>query len=93
VEYYIGLKNRKNRTKFMITAIVMQRMLRYLADLYNNVRNEAVMKAVRNFTTIKIQFRLKRLMKLKGQSMKERHLKQIQYSLLAETSMALTYTM
>jgi HD superfamily phosphohydrolase YqeK len=66
IEYYVGLKNRKNRSKFLITAIILQRMLRYLADFYNNIRNEAVMKAVRNFTTFKIQFRLKRLIKLKG---------------------------
>lgn len=38
------------------------------------------MKAVRNFTTFKIQFRLKRLMRLKGLTMKQRHLRQVQYS-------------
>jgi|LauGreDrversion4_2_1035121.scaffolds.fasta_scaffold488847_2 hypothetical protein len=46
IEYFVGVKNRKNRSKFIVTALVLHKMLKYLANYYNTNRNEALRKAV-----------------------------------------------
>lgn len=35
IEYFIEVKNRKVRSQQLITFIVLQKMLRYLADYFN----------------------------------------------------------
>eukprot|EP00347_Sterkiella_histriomuscorum_P002453 403368090 len=63
---FVDLKIRKNRVKTLVTHLMLQKMLRYLAQYYNEYKLEAVMKAVRHFRCFKIQFHMKRFFKKKG---------------------------
>jgi len=72
IEYYVGVKNRKNRAKFIVTALVLHKMLKYLSTYYNASRNEALRKAVQNFKAFQIQYRIKKALSRKGPSVKDR---------------------
>lgn len=78
IDYYVGLKNRKNRSKFLVTALVLDRMLRYLAGYYNDMRNEALLIAVQNYKCFQMQFRTKRLLLKRGPTIKHRTTKTLQ---------------
>lgn len=71
-EYYVGVKNRKNRGKLIVTALVLHKMLKYLSTYYNVNRNEALRKAVQNFKAFQIQHRIKKALSRKGPSVKDR---------------------
>ena len=82
IDYFVGLKNKKNRSKFLVTVTILQKILRYFSKEYNELRNVAVIKAVRNYKMFKIQFRLKRLLKKRGETFEARQLKKVKNCLL-----------
>lgn len=78
IEYFIAFKNKKNRSRFLITAIILQKMLRYMSDFYNIMRNQETMKWVRKLKVAKIKFRIKLHLHNKGATLYDRNTKIIQ---------------
>ena len=60
-EYFIFKKTERNRANSLITCILLQRMLRYLADRFNDEKERVFIEAQRSFKAFRIQFRVKRL--------------------------------
>jgi hypothetical protein len=45
IEYFIIKKTERNRVNSLITCIILQRMLRYLADRYNDEKEQVFIEA------------------------------------------------
>lgn len=45
IEYFIFKKTERNRANSLITCILLQRMLRYLADRYNDEKEQVFIEA------------------------------------------------
>jgi hypothetical protein len=54
IEYFIFKKTERNRANSLITCIILQRMLRYLADRYNDEKEQVFIDAQRSFKAFRI---------------------------------------
>ena len=77
IEYFIFKKTERNRVNSLITSIILQRMLKYLADRFNDAKEQVFIEAQRSFKAFRIQFRVKRLFLKRGAQKGDRQIKTI----------------
>lgn len=77
IEYFMFKKTERNRVNSLITSILLQRMLRYLANRYNDEKEQVFIEAQRSFKAFRIQFRVKRLFLKRGPLKPDRQIKTI----------------